>query len=282
MSQAFRVRASSIASFFDCPARWAATHLEGMRLPARAPTIIGTAVHASTAVFDASRLSENKATWLSADDAAEVLESTLKNPDQEVIWDGVTMDKAMRVGLGVHTRYCNEIAPGQIYVAVEETLNELVIDVPCNPSDPEETLEITLTGTLDRIREEAVQGATTTNRLPIYGYGIADVKTGARACSTATGKHKAQIGVYELLAEASGDRPITLPGQLIQLQTSSNYAAALEPVHGSRLALLGVDSRVGLLEHMARMLKTGDFYGNASSFLCTEKYCANYQNCLFR
>ena len=278
----FRVRASGLAMFFDCPSRWAAVTLDGKRTPSGVPSLIGTGVHGSTAAFDSSRLNSNEQTWISADDAADVLEQTLKNPTEEVDWTGWRLDKAMTVGLGVHTRYCNEIAPLKDYVAVEQTLQELVVNVPCNAHDPEETLSIELTGTLDRVYEEATEYRDEQD-IPLYhhAFGIADVKTGARACSMSVGKHKAQIGVYELLAEHNGHH-ITLPGEIIQLQTSSNYQAAVEPLYGARIALLGFEGRTGLLEHMARMLKTGDFFGNASSFLCTEKYCANYTDCMFR
>jgi len=282
MSETFNVRASSIAMFFDCPSRWAAVHIDGLRTPARAPTIIGTAVHASTAAFDKSRLdSTNEQAWITANDAADVLEQILRDPQEEVEWDGVSLDKAMKVGLGVHTRYCNEIAPQQTYVAVEHTCDEMEINVPCNPRDPDETVTIVLTGSLDRIREDASE--YTKDGVPHVQHllGISDVKTGARACSQSVGKHKAQIGTYELLAsEASYN--INMPGEIIQLQTSTNYQAKLEPVHGARIALLGDEYNTGLLQHMARMLVTGDFFGNATSFLCSEKYCAAYDSCFFR
>jgi RecB family exonuclease len=226
--------------------------------------VIGTAVHKSTAVFDSSRLDKNKARWLTADDAAEALMQHIKDPGEEVDWDGLSIEKAATRALGVHTRYCHEVAPTHTYQLVEARLDELAIDWE------ELGIQIRLTGTLDRsfITDAKV--------------GIADLKTGQLACSQNTGKHKAQLGAYELLAQEKLGIIIEQPGELIQLQTSSNYRVAVQPVHNARIALLGDDNNVGMLTHLARALKTGDFWGNPSSWLCSEKYCGAWNRCIYR
>lgn len=226
--------------------------------------MIGTGVHKSTGAYDASRLSENKATWLSIDDAADALMDHLKDPGEEVDWTGVSMSKAAEIALGVHMRYCSEIAPTHTYVAVEETMGDL--DVTWD----ELGITIVLTGTTDRIY-------TRDGKL-----GVADLKTGARACSQTSGKHKAQLGCYELLADQKLGTIIEQPGELILLQTSSNYKAALLSVPNARLALLGDDTHTGMLTHLARALKAGDFWGNPSSWLCSEKYCPAWNTCIYR
>lgn len=275
----FRVRASSIAEFFDCPQRWAAKHLMGERMPAAAATIIGTAVHRSTAEYDASRL-EDPSRWLSIDDTADVIVETLKNPDQEVAWGGMPFNKAVSIGVGCHVRYCTDIAPHQFYRDVEFKLQEQAIEVPIDHGPP---VTIILTGTLDRIREDAQEYRADDGTPAInVQYGIADVKTGGRACSQSPSRHKAQLAVYEVLAEHSSDIKITLPGQIIALQTSANFAAELKEVENPRRALVGTPQQKGLMHHMANMLVSGDFYGNASSFLCSEKYCPAYDWCMFR
>jgi hypothetical protein len=226
--------------------------------------VIGSAVHASTAEFDKSRLAENKARWLTADDTAEILLQYIKDPGQEVDWTGSNIQKAATIALGVHTRYCHEVAPTHTYQHVEETLDDLEIDWE------ELGIRIILSGTLDRsyIRDG--------------GIGIADLKTGAVACSQSTGKHKAQLGAYELLAEQKLGILITQPGELIQLQTSSNYKVAVQEVHNARIALLGDDHNLGMLSHIARALKSGDYFGNPSSWLCSEKYCPAWNSCIYR
>lgn len=263
----YAVRASSVADFFDCPERWAARNLDGKRSPSSAPAAIGTAVHASTAVFDEQRLLGSP---ISADDAAEVVEKQIRYPDEEVDWGGMPLKQALIAGLGAHNQYCIEIAPKIEFEAVEVTLPALDIDIPIDGV----IVTLALTGTLDRIRRVDTEIGPT--------YGISDLKTGARACSQSSGKHKAQIGVYELLAQHGMDYNIELPGQIIQLQTSTNYQAGLAEVQDARLALLGTPYRQGLLTHMARMLLSGDFYGNPGSMLCSGKFCPRWEDCLWR
>ena len=71
------LRSSGIWEWLDCPQRAYTRQIEGEKLPSTAPAIIGTAVHASTAAFDLSRLDDNEARWLSCDDTAEIVEEVL-------------------------------------------------------------------------------------------------------------------------------------------------------------------------------------------------------------
>jgi len=256
-----RIRASSVASFFDCPARFASINLDHQRLPASAPARIGTAVHASTAAFDQAHGE------LSIEDTADVVLDAILNPDEEVDWGGMPQRKAIEIGIGCHTKYCGEIGRHATYSYIEETLDDLTISVPVMRED---SLEIVLTGTLDRIR--VVEGRQ----------GVCDVKTGARAASQAPGRHKAQLGVYELLAATQLEIDLELPAEIIGLQTSNNYDAVVHAVPGARETLVGSEQSPGLLTYMADMLKRETFYGNPSSFLCSPKYCPNWENCKFR
>ncbi len=271
------VRASSVAEMFDCPLRWAMKNIEGLRMPASAPARIGTAVHRSTAAYDESRV--DGIDFLSIDDAADLVVETIRGDDEEVDWGGVNIDKAIEIGLGCHTKYCSEIGAEMQYAAVELSLSELVVDVPLSE---DRNVEITLTGTLDRIRMEAVEEYNDAG-IPIVKvhHGIADVKTGARAVSQKPSKHKAQLGVYELLAGQEG-YDIDLPAQILALQTSSNYEAAVHTVPDAALTLLGTEGDPGLLTYMADMIERETFYGNASSILCDEKYCPHWKDCKFR
>jgi hypothetical protein len=264
----YRVRASSIAAFFDCPLRWATIHLDGVTSPASSAARIGTAVHRSTAAYDQAKLDGEEPT---IEDTADVVLDTIRDPDEEVDWGGMPERKAVAIGIGCHTKYCSEIAPTADYEYVEQGLDDLAITIPVAGTGP---VEIVLTGTLDRIRREAIGGNV--------HHGICDVKTGARAASAVPGRHKAQLGVYELLADQSLGIQADLNAQIIGLQTSSRYDAVIHEVAGAREALLGSPDEPGLLTFMASMLKRGIFYGNASSFLCSEKYCPNHESCKFR
>ncbi len=275
MSEIFKVRSSSFGSFFDCPLRWAEVNLYGNSLPSTAPACIGSAVHESTAVYDQHEADGDPISVL---DSAEVAVNYIRNPQEEVIWGDVRQDKAVERAVGVHLRYCNEIAPKMTYEVIERTLEPLQVEV-------NDDVTIELTGTLDRVYTKMVpvlEPLANAHSIPVKRYGVSDVKTGMRAMSMNSGKHKAQVGIYSMLAENTLGLPMTLPETLIALQTSTNYEAGLLVVDNARDALLGTDDSIGLLQCMGTMLKEGLFYGNPQSWLCSEKFCPKFNNCNFK
>lgn len=256
----YRIRASSIAAIIDCPLRGLSIALGLVKpLPSTAPAAIGTACHEGTAAFDRARL---EGTPITPDDAAEIVMDLVWMPGEEVDWSGVTQEQAEARALGVHTRYCVDIAPTIEYEAVELTLEPLVVDVA--------GISIELTGTLDRVYKQESKR------------GILDIKTGARVMSQNPGKHKGQLATYEILYEHTAKQSIELPGVIGQLQTSADYDVSLRPVENARDALVGNDYTPGYLYFIAQMIKTGDFYGNPSSSLCSKKYCPLYKECIYR
>lgn len=264
----FTIRASSLGELFDCPARWEAKHILGLRNPSSGAARLGTAVHASTAVFDQSRIDGS---GITASEAAGALVDTLHGKDEEngnVDWEETNPKDAEKIGLALHARYCAEIAPRQDYVAVEAQCESLLIA----------DLGIQLTGTTDRIR-----------RLPDGQLGIADLKTGGRAVgadgSVSTTGHVAQLGVYELLGEYVVGQRLTAPAQIIGLYTGKTPATqrvAMGEIPDARAALIGTDEQVGLLEHASRLIHSGSFYGNPKSNLCSPKYCPRHTTCTYR
>lgn len=259
------IRASSLAELFDCPARWAAKHLDGLRMPRSAAAQLGTAVHAGTAVFDASRLPGGSP--VTADDAAGAVVDAIHKPDEEVDWDETPPNQAEKIALALHTRYCTEIAPRQDYLGVEITCEKLEL--------PE--LGIALTGTTDRVRKTP------------EGLGIADLKTGGRAVGTdgkaVTQGHAVQLGVYELLAEHAMGLHITAPAQIVGMNTGTTAAGqrvGTGEVPNARALLVGTEEKPGLLEHASRLIHSGAFYGNAKSMLCSARFCPAHATCTFR
>lgn len=258
------IRASSLPTLFACPACWEARHIRQLRLPASGQARLGTAIHASTALFDASRLSGNDIT---TDEAAGAAVDAIHKPDEEVVWDELQPTEAERIALALHRLYCETIAPKQAYAAVEATCDSLEIN----------DLGIALTGTVDRVR------------LTQEGYGIADLKTGKSAVAAdgtcRTQGHAAQIAVYELLAEQSAHVAIEAPAQIIGLQvakTEKGQRAATGTIHGGRELLLGDENSPGLLEMAARIIRNGTFYGNPKAHFCGEKYCPIFNTCKWR
>lgn len=259
------IRASSLAELFDCPARWAAKHIDGKALPKSAAAQLGTAVHAGTAAFDQARLPGGDP--ISADDAAEALVRAIHQPEDEVDWEDSSPSETERIALALHTKYCSDIAPRQEYLGVEVKCERLEI--------PE--LGIALTGTTDRVRKTP------------RGHGISDIKTGGKAVSTdgraVTQGHAIQLGVYELLAEHAMGLPITEPAQIVGMQTAKTPSAqrvGLGEVENPRAALVGTEEEPGLLEHASRLIRSGAFYGNPKSYLCSAKYCPAHPTCRFR
>ena len=259
--QTVTIRASSLAELFDCPARWEAKHLLGMRSPSSGAAHLGTSIHASTALFDQSRLDGSP---VSADDAAGLFIDTLYDTDSEVDWEDSSPKAVERIGLTLHTRYCFDIAPQQDYVGVE---------VPCERLEISD-LGLALTGTTDRIRR--VDGAL----------GITDIKTGGRAVDAdgraVTQGHRPQLGVYELLAEFATGQPLTAPAEIVGLQTGRVQRVGRGEVTGARAALIGDEYEPGLLHHASQIIHSGSFYGNAKSVLCSARYCPRHPTCRFK
>lgn len=265
MRQPVTIRASSFGSLFDCPARWVAVHLEGKRTPQSATAALGTAIHAGTAVFDADRVRHIAPSLSAAEDAAV---ESVRQPREETIWDDESADKAEKVARSLVGRYCTTESPRHEFVAVEASVESLVI----------EDLAIDLTGHVDRVR------ATD------EGYGIADLKSGKTAVGTdgraKTQGHGAQMGVYELVAQAATKLPITAPAQIIGLQTNltpDKQRIGTGEIVGAREVLLGDDEHSGLLVTAAKIVHGDiDAWGNPKSMMCSPKYCPIYATCFWR
>lgn len=259
------IRASSLGEIFDCPARWAAKNLEGLRMPRSVAAQLGTAVHAGTAVFDTSRLPGGSP--VSADDAAGALVDAIHKPEEEVDWEDSAPNDVERIALALHTKYCADVAPTQIYRGVEVACEKL--ELP--------DLGIALTGTTDRVRETPA------------GLGITDLKTGKTAVNTEgranTQGHGPQLGVYELLAEHAMGLHITAPAQIVGMNTGKTAAAqrvGTGEVQDARAALVGTEEEPGLLQHASRLIHSGAFFGNPKSYLCGPKYCPAHPTCRFK
>lgn len=258
------IRASSLSELFDCPARFYAKQILGLRTPGNAKSTLGTAVHASTAVFDQSVID---GAGVTVEEAKAAAVDAIYRPEYDVDWEDSSPKEAEAIALSLHSKYCHEIAPKHEFAAVEIRCERLEI------SD----LGIALTGTTDRVRWTD------------DGYGIADLKTGKAAVgadgSVSTKGHAYQQGVYELLAEAASGLPITAPAEIIGMNTAKTEKAqrvGLGFIAGAREVLLGDEESPGVLETAANMIHAGNFFGNPRSMLCHKTYCPIYQTCKYR
>lgn len=261
------IRASSLPTMFDCPHRWEAIHLLGKRMPSTAPSVIGSAVHLGAKVFDQARLDGDDPSLTDATDAAA---DYVRNPADEVDWDGAKPSQAIDVATSVTLSYCNDIAPRYTYTKVESKCDALNVRATNG-------LVLRFTGHIDRQR---VQG----NAL-----GICDLKSGQRvvkADGTVNAEmHGGQLATYELLelmdAHTSGV-PNILPAEIIALPTAGKQKPAVATVMNPHKVLIGNENQKGLIDYAADMLKSGSFYGNPRSLLCHPKYCPIFDTCFFR
>jgi len=230
----YRIRASSWGSLFDCAHKWEWETLLGNRGPSSARALLGTAIHASTAMFDQSRLD---CSHVSIDEAADAFVDALHHPEYDVDWReaDLRIGEAERIGLTLHSKYCAEVSPHFNFVSVEMETTPLEID--CGDG-----ITIILTGTLDRARIwESSEGI-----------GISDLKTGKAAVQKRSAKTKgftAQVGTYELLYEHSSGNLITAPSEIIGLKTSGKAEIGMATIHNAKQQLIGTEDSPGLIDY---------------------------------
>ena len=260
------VRASSWAGLFDCAYRWEGIHIQGLRNVVGLRAALGTAIHAGTAVFDQARVSGES---VSADDAAGVLIDKLRDPENEFdpARDDLSMPEAERVGVTLLAKYCVEVSPRYRFLAVE--METTPLDIDCGGG-----VVVRLTGTMDRARI----------RKSDDGIGIADLKSGAAAVQNGvavTKGHGPQIGTYELLFEHTTGEAITADGEIIGLKTKGRAEIGTGTIANGKRVMVGTEDQPGLIEFAAEMFKSGRFYPNPKSLLCSEKYCPRHATCHF-
>jgi hypothetical protein len=261
------IRASAWAGLFDCAYRFEGIHLLGMKNTVGLRAALGTAIHAGSAAFDQARISGDTVT---ANDAAGVLVDKLRDPENEFdpAKDDLTMRDAESIGISLLTKYCGEVSPKYHFVAVEMETKPLDIDCGNNTV-------IRLTGTMDRARIKKSS----------HGIGIADLKSGSAAVQkgvAVTKGHGAQVGTYELLFEHTTGESITSEAEIIGLKTKGAAEIATGTISNAKRIMTGDQDNPGLIEFAADMFRTGRFYPNPKSLLCSDKYCPRYKSCTFK
>lgn len=274
------VRASSWGALFDCAYKWEAEHLLGMRRPSSLRASLGTAIHAGTAAFDQARLDGSP---IRADDAAEVFVDALQNPDGEVDYKSdktINLSEAETIGLALTVKYCIEVAPLFRFKSVEMKLDPMEID--CGNG-----VTIRLTGTMDRARvaytKMPITGTSDELLIPEGAIIIPDVKTGSRIIENGVVSLKgkgAQLGCYQMMYENTTGEA-THGGQIIGLQTTRKAETGVSRILDGKRVMLGTDRATGLIEMAAIMLKTGFFPPNPQSQLCSNKFCARWETCIY-
>jgi hypothetical protein len=268
------IRASSIKDFLDCAMRAEAKHLLGIRMPSSGISHLGTALHAGTAAYDQSVIDGKP---ISHDAAAGAFVDSLKldhNPDEPaddgVVWHegDVTRTEAEQVGIKSVVNYIEKVGSKRRYHAVEAKLESFPVAFEA------EQVTLVLTGKTDRIRQmEDV-------------FGISDVKSGKTRVTqdgrVQSNAEKAQLGVYELIAEKAKGIEVSAPAEIVGLSTAKHANVSTIQIHGTRAALVGTKDTPGVLDFLARMLRAGLFPPNPASFLCSKKFCPIFNRCPYK
>lgn len=267
MGSTIKIRASSWGGLFDCAYRWEWQTLMGNQMPVGIRAVLGTALHASTAVYDRAQIDHES---MRIDDAAEVLLAKIHTPDYETDYthDDITPSEAQSIGLRLHHIYCAEVSPNMFYTDVETTLKPF--DIDCGDG-----LTVQLTGSMDRARVSLLPHDTK----PV----IPDLKSGRAVIAKGSARIKgrsAQLGAYQLLYEHT--RGVETGGaQVVALGATNKPVVAVSPVFDARRVMVGTEKEKGLIEFAAEMFRSGLFPPNPASMMCSKKYCSRWNHCNF-
>lgn len=291
------VRASSWKTLFSCQLSWYFSNVLKLRLASASIAMIGTAVHAGTAIFDAPRLRGDE---VSVDEAVEAALAILYDDDVEVSWDSASqMRAAESVVVRLVTKYCLEVAPNVTYSAVEVRCEDLHINT--------EHGVIVTTGTIDRVRLRGYSMDDAGDLMELTGpvermiagedcsivtkENVRDLKTGMQAVvwsdggeRVATiGAHHMQVGIYTFMTEQQLNRSLDAPAEITGMSTAKDGDIVTTDIRDVRTALLGTEKFPGMIDLAAKTLKSGLFAPNPSSPMCSPKYCPGYEcHCPYR
>jgi hypothetical protein len=272
----YTIRASSLPTFFDCPERWAEQHPQfgNKRMPSGAAATIGSAVHIGTAKFDMARLLRIVP---SAEESIEAAVQYVRDPSEEVLWDDYTKAEAKDIVARLTQNYCIGFASRFQFDAVEMPMDNWDVQAANG-------LIIRFTGTIDRRR---VLNFAAIGDKPAYTRkGICDVKTGANVISASgevntkvSGAQIAQYELLEILQTKTLGKADLLPAMIFAFPTKGKHQPAAAEIKSPHRLLTGDAHHKGAIDIIADTLKSGNFWGNARSMLCSPRYCPKFGKC---
>lgn len=261
----YRVRASSWGGLFDCAHRWEAENILGMRRASTMPAHLGTSIHEATAFYDQAIANGID---VSIDDAIDVFVDSLDDPHVELDKsDDLKINEARKRGIALVALYCQQVSPQVKFVSIEESLPSLEVD--CGG------VVIQITGTMDRAR-------VMTGKM---GDVVTDIKTGRRLFSSdgdvSIKGRSAQCGIYQVMYEQKTGIE-SAGSQILALSTGTKPQAGFSKVWDAKRVIIGTEQSPGMIDYAATMLKTGHFPPNPQSQLCSDKYCARWESCIYK
>ncbi len=273
------IRASSFSTLLDCPERWCAQHpqLGNMRMPSGAPSIMGSGVHAGTAVYDNQRMIRVPP---SVEQAIQVATDFVRNPEEDVIWDDFRQNEAIDIVARLTQNYCINFASRWHFDAVELPMDHWDV-VAANG------LVIRFTGHIDRRRVEWDEVPGNDGKLfRRERKGICDLKTGKRVMradgtvnTQVSGAQMAQYELLELLSTKTLGKEEMLPAMIFAFPTSGKLKPAAATIDRPHRLFIGDAHNKGAIDIAADIIKSGNYWGNARSILCSPKYCPKHGKC---
>ena len=251
------IRPSSVDSALGCGYQWARVFLTGETSIPNARASIGTGVHSGAERLwqDAMKANDKGAMYLAgAVDAA--VESFKEEAKKGLRFDaGEDINTAIsEVVSGVNV-FLEDIVP---FVAIPRAVEKrYTIPIQGHP------IVKNISGTLDYIED-----------------GISDLKTSKRTASPYN--YEIQQSIYKILAEANGEDVAYNTIQNVVLTKVPKGAVLDMPVNVEKAKVI-VNNLIERLEVLATDTVKPEilFPGNPKYFLCSEKYCAFYNDCMF-
>lgn len=252
-----RIRPSAVDNFFACPYQWGKTFLEGKTTIPNARAAIGTSIHAAVETLWQDAIETGK-----KDANISKLTDSAMEAWKEQTHDGVNFEDgedsgtaAVEIVKGTEA-FIEDIVPFTVIPAAVEKFFKVDIEHP---------LVAEMGGTVDYITHNT----------------IADVKTSKRKISTSG--HTTQQSIYKYLAIANGVEvehnliqgvvlgKRSVDGSILQMETDVPLAKNLVNSMLDTLTIVAAD--VAPIETILR--------GNPKHYLCSPKYCGEYNTCPF-
>lgn len=254
------IRPSSVDTFLGCAYQWARVFLGGETSIPNARAAIGTAIHKGVEEMWREAITtgeKNPNKSMMADAAVEEYAKEEKNAEGTMRYDnGENTNTALaEVVKGVDAFADDVVDFVDIPIAVETRFEMEIVGNP---------IVAKLGGTVDYLG---------TNN-------IADVKTSKRKPTTSN--YEIQQSIYKILAEHNGQRVDynTIQGVVLKKQAEGLILPMATNVDKAKSI---VNNLLDTLDVLAtdKVRPEVLFRGNPKHYLCSEKYCAFYKDCMF-
>ena len=251
------IRPSSIDTFYNCAYKWGKAHLEGVNTIPNSRAALGTGIHAGVEHMWNEAIESGK----KAPNLSSMVDAAMSSWKEET-HDGVSYDEGED-----EKTIATEIIRGT------EAFIEDVVEFTPIPTAVETRLSLDidhvfvkrLSGTVDYIAPNT----------------IADVKTSKR--KPMVKNYMTQQSIYKFLAEANGYTADTMLIQGVVLRKTGAEGMVLTQPTDVQQAKGLVNSMLDTLTLVNKDIAPIEtiLRGNPKYYLCSDKYCSEYNTCPF-